>query len=86
MIKMFENDTGVLKELKFLETGYDLIQVDYDIQNVLGFVSRENLKDVVGNVTGCVVKLDNTGTEFKEIWATDSTFPFSLNSIYEKIK
>lgn len=83
---MSESDLGILKELRFFETGYDLILVDYEIQSVLNHVPDENLEDVVGDVTGCVVKVDNSKADFAEIWITDSTFAPSLNTVYERVR
>lgn len=86
MKNMSENDFGTLKELRFLETGYELVLIDYEIKNVLNNVSSDNLKSMEGDVTGVVVKFDDSGTEFAEVWATDSAFAPSLNAVYERVR
>jgi hypothetical protein len=83
---MKEGSVGALRELRELGLSYDLMFVDYDIRDVLEHVPAENLEGMVGNVTGVAIRMDSSGAEFAEVWATDSTFAPSLDAIYERVR
>ena len=61
---------------------YTMVESDYNRDDILQFAGIP--KSEREDFTGLFVKLGDG--EYKEIWGTRSSFPYSLNASYERLK
>ena len=61
---------------------YEMVQSDYDRDDILQFVGIP--KSEREDFTGLFVKVGDG--DYKEIWGTRSSSPYSVNAYYERLK
>ncbi len=74
------NEEKPLRKLKEFGESYILTQTDYDLDTILEYLGVTDKTPY----TGAVTKIKDG--EYVEIWTTENSRPYDLNSVYEQIK